>query len=81
MSSTLATLLDNALRLSPGERAELAALLIDSLDTEVDADAPAAWDAEIQRRLQDLDNDTVRPIPWTEARRMIAGTPHDATDT
>jgi hypothetical protein len=37
--------LDEALRLSPEERAALAGELIQSLDRDVDADAEAAWSA------------------------------------
>jgi putative addiction module component (TIGR02574 family) len=40
------------LRLAESDRAELAQLLIESLDAEVDADAEAAWDAELDRRVQ-----------------------------
>ena len=41
-------------RLAPHERAELAQFLIHSLDSEVDADAEAAWDAELARRLDEI---------------------------
>jgi putative addiction module component (TIGR02574 family) len=37
-------------QLSPPERAALAQFLIDSLDDGVDADAEAAWDAELVQR-------------------------------
>jgi putative addiction module component (TIGR02574 family) len=64
-------LLDQALRLSDEERAALAGELIQSLDAEVDADAEAAWSAEIRRRLERLDAGTARTIPWSEARGRI----------
>ncbi|MSR65023.1 MAG: addiction module component [Verrucomicrobiae bacterium] len=38
------------LRLPETDRAELAELLIQSLDTEVDEDAESAWDEELARR-------------------------------
>jgi putative addiction module component (TIGR02574 family) len=41
-------------RLPPKERAELAHFLIHSLDDEVDADAEAAWDAELAKRLEEI---------------------------
>lgn len=41
-------------QLSVEERAELADFLIQSLETEVDDDAEAAWDAELERRMQDI---------------------------
>jgi putative addiction module component (TIGR02574 family) len=41
-------------QLSMQERAELAHFLIHSLDEAVDADAEAAWDAELARRMEEL---------------------------
>ena len=64
-------LLDAALQLSPEERAALAGELIQSLDTDVDADAEAAWSAEIHARLARVDAGLARTIPWSEARRRI----------
>jgi len=66
-------LLKEALKLPPEARAALAASLLDSLDQEVDEDAEAAWHAEIDGRLKDLDSGKVKPVPWSEARRRIAG--------
>jgi putative addiction module component (TIGR02574 family) len=64
-------LLMEALRLPPEERAALAGELIHSLETEVDADAEAAWSAEIRSRLARVDAGSVATIPWSEARRRI----------
>ncbi len=66
-------LLQEALKLPPEARAALAAALLNSLDQEVDEDAEAAWQAEIDRRVRDLDSGTVKPIPWSEARLKISG--------
>jgi putative addiction module component (TIGR02574 family) len=41
-------------QLSMRERAELAHFLIHSLDEGVDADAEAAWDAELVRRMEEI---------------------------
>lgn len=71
MAETDRALIDTALRLPESERAELAVRLIDSLDPTVDADAEAAWAAEIAERLADLDAGRVIPVPCTEARRRI----------
>lgn len=60
-----------ALRLSDEERAAIAGELIESLDTEVDADAEAAWSAEIHRRVEELNAGRARTVPWVEARRRI----------
>lgn len=64
-------LLAEALRLSPEERAALAGELIQSLDTEVDADAEAAWSAEIRSRLAQIDSGAARTVSWSEARRRV----------
>ncbi len=66
-------LLKEALKLPPEARAALAGYLLESLDQEVDEGAEAAWQVEIDRRLRELDSVKVKPIPWSEARRKIAG--------
>jgi len=64
-------LLVEALRLSEEERAALASELLDSLDSEVDPDAEAAWAVEIRTRLKAIDSGQIRTVPWSEARRRI----------
>lgn len=64
-------IITQALRLPPEARAALASRLIESLETEVDEGAEAAWSAEIARRLAEVDAGKVKPIPWAEARRQI----------
>ena len=53
-------------------RAALAGSLLDSLDTEVDEDAEAAWATEVTRRVTELDSGAVKTIPWAEVRRRLA---------
>lgn len=60
-----------ALKLPAAARAALAGRLIGSLDANVDVDAEKAWAAEIERRLVELDEGKVRPVPWTIVRRRI----------
>jgi putative addiction module component (TIGR02574 family) len=64
-------LLDEALRLPQGERARLAASLIDSLDGETEAEVERAWAEEVERRARDIDAGKAKPVPWAEARRAI----------
>lgn len=71
MTSAAKKLLEDALRLSDRDRADLAVSLIESLDSQVDPDAEAEWNAEIHRRIQDLDNRCVASVSWTETRRII----------
>ncbi|MEE9293961.1 MAG: addiction module protein [Phycisphaerae bacterium] len=80
MTTNAIKLLEDALGLPDGDRADLAARLIDSLDQEADEDAPSAWDAEIARRIAHLDGGSVRPVPWPEARRTILGMPDGHSD-
>jgi putative addiction module component (TIGR02574 family) len=65
--------IDAALRLPPEARAALAGALIESLDSTMDEGATAAWEAEVERRVAELDDGSVSPIPWSEARRSIVG--------
>lgn len=77
MTTKAKKLLDEALRLRPAEREALAGHLFDSLGKD-DPDAESAWQAEIARRIAELDQGDVKPIPWAEARHMIFG---DADDS
>jgi putative addiction module component (TIGR02574 family) len=71
MSPELSRVLEQALRLSEEERAELIDHLTLSLDQVPDEEVEAAWSAEIQKRLDDIEQGRVELIPWPEARRMI----------
>lgn len=64
-------LLQEAMKLPPEARAALASSLLDSLDTEVDADAEAAWSVEIERRIRGIDQGTTKLVPWDDVRRRI----------
>ena len=72
MPAIVDSILVEALRLPDSERAALAASLIESLDTTVDADAEAVWAAEIRRRVAALDAGAPT-TPWEQARKRIAG--------
>ena len=71
MAATTDTLLQDALELTDAERAELAALLLDSLEAEEESGVEAAWRSEIERRIRDLDSGVVEAVPWQEARRRL----------
>jgi putative addiction module component (TIGR02574 family) len=58
MTETAEKLKAQLSQLSMQERAELAHFLIHSLDEDVDADAEAAWDAELARRMGEIRNGT-----------------------
>lgn len=73
MNDRTRKLLEEALRLTPEERAALAGTLIESLDEEVDEGAEAAWADEIEKRIREIDSGQVKTVPWAVARRMILG--------
>ncbi len=62
-----------ALNLSESERAELAHSLVASLDGASESDVEKAWDAEIIRRLAEIDSGTANLVDREEfGRRMRA---------
>jgi putative addiction module component (TIGR02574 family) len=77
MTAKAKKLLNEALQLPPAEREALAGQLFDSLGTN-DPDAKTRWQVEIERRLGELDQGSVKPIPWAEARPIIFGDGHDS---
>jgi putative addiction module component (TIGR02574 family) len=71
MTQAVNNILGAALTLSPQERAELATRLIESLDgprptPDEQAEIDAAWDAEIARRLKEIDDGTAELIDGEE---------------
>lgn len=67
-------LLDAAMQLTDAERAELAAILADSVGdgaspTEVDT----AWIAEAKRRLEDIRSGNATSVPWEDVSRKLRG--------
>jgi putative addiction module component (TIGR02574 family) len=72
MREEAAELLKRASALPAQERAELADALIESLDGVEDESVQTAWDAEIVRRLEDLNSGRVKPVSLVEARRRLS---------
>ncbi len=71
MATLAEELYQKALDLDERERAALAARLIESLDTELEEGVEAAWLAEVERRMEELDSGKVRSIPWEEVRAPL----------
>ena len=71
MSPTAEELLKQALNLGERDRASVAGALIESLHQEVDPGTEEAWDAEIRRRVEELDSGAVETIPWSEVRARL----------
>jgi len=70
-SSALERVRAEALNLSESERAELAHHLVASLDGPADSDVEKAWEAEILRRLSEIDSGTANLIDREEFRRRM----------
>jgi len=70
-SPSLKQALDLALELSAAERAALAHDLLASLDGPADADAARAWEAEIARRLEQLEHGGAQTVDADEALSRI----------
>src|ERR1035437_7476162 len=76
MRTEPADLLRDALSLPAEARAALIDSLLESLDVdadhvEVDGNSQEAWRDEIQRRLQQIDTETVSMIPWDDPRHAL----------
>ena len=74
MNQRADTILDTALALPSDERAWLAAELIASLDDGADADVEAAWAAEIERRIAEVESGEAETVSWEDARARIRAT-------
>ena len=78
MSRDTAEILKQALTLPAEAHAVLADSLLESLDEDVDPGAEAAWQAEIKRRVAQLESRSVPTIPWSEVRtRLVATLRHE----
>lgn len=71
MTTSTADVYKQALDLDEWDRATLAGLLIESLEEEPDRDLEAAWQAEVQRRIEELDSGDVETIPWEDVKARL----------
>jgi putative addiction module component (TIGR02574 family) len=71
MTKGAQAVLADALRLDSSARAELAAEILASLDGPGDPGAEAAWNDEIDRRIEAIEAGTIRLEPWEQVRRRI----------
>jgi len=75
--SVPADLIARVLELEPNERAELAHVLLTSLDTEEPippAEWKTAWAAEIERRIQEIDEGRAVLVPREEVEARLRAT-------
>ena len=77
MGRTLQELFKEATELTDRDRAQLAGMLIESLDGRPDPDVEAAWAEEVERRVRQVDAGEVELIPWEQVRADLFGRVHD----
>jgi putative addiction module component (TIGR02574 family) len=74
MNATMAKIAQEALLLTPAQRAELAEFLVESLDSTIPDEIQRRWIEEASRRLEDVRSGRVKTIPgeevMAEARRL-----------
>ena len=63
-----AELLECALRLPADDRLALATEILESVEGPEDPKWVAAWAAELDRRVKELDAGTVKTIPWEQVK-------------
>ena len=66
-------LFKQACQLPEKDRAELAGLLLESLETEPDPGVEQAWAKEIERRVAELDSGAVKTVPWETVKAKLLG--------
>ena len=77
-------LIATAMLLPLSQRVAVAKAMLNSIDSATDADASqdqvaAAWQTEIGRRIDDIDNGRVKTISSSEVWKRIGGKPSDQT--
>jgi len=71
MATSARELYLQAMELEDKERASLAGLLLESLDTEVEEGVEAAWLEEIECRMAALDSGDAKLVPWEDIRNQL----------
>lgn len=71
MTRVVEELYEQASRLPEAERAELAGLLLESIEDPADEGVEEAWAAEIERRMAEYRAGRVKTIPWSEVRAHL----------
>ena len=74
MSPTASEVLKQALSLDEQDRASVAGALIESLEERADADVEVAWSKEIERRVRELEANSITTAAWSQVRdRLFRG--------
>lgn len=71
MSRAVHDLYEKASELPPEDRAELAGLLLESIEEQTDEGVEEAWAVEIERRMADYRAGRAKTISWSEVRAHL----------
>jgi predicted GTPase len=71
MSRSFAELTDEALRLSPQDQLRLARVLLEQSEAVGDLEVEAAWEEEIERRIELVDSGLAKGRPFAEVLREV----------
>lgn len=71
MNTETTWLFKKILDLGKKDRIILTGLLIESLEEERDADAETLWQAEVARRLEELDSGRMQALSWEEVQSRL----------
>ena len=71
MTRAVEELYEKASHLPEEDRAELAGMLLESIEEPPDDGVEDAWAAEIERRMTEYRAGRVKTIPWAEVRAYL----------
>ncbi len=71
MNTKAKVLLEDALRLSESDRAEIAGALLESIEPDTDVAVEEAWREEVKARVAALESGEVQTVPWEEVRDRL----------
>jgi len=71
MAISRAKLIEELLELKDEDRAELAGLLIESLDSEIEKGVEAAWLQEVEHRMESLDSGESKTVSWDNVKEQL----------
>jgi putative addiction module component (TIGR02574 family) len=64
-------ILNEALSMSPAERARIAHCLLHSLEEPSTENVDSEWIQLAQKRFEELENGTVKPVSWDEIKKRV----------
>jgi putative addiction module component (TIGR02574 family) len=71
MTRAVEQLYEQASQLPESDRAELAGLLLESIEDPADEGVEEAWAGEIERRMAEYRAGRAKTVPWSELRARL----------